>query len=139
MVNDIVIEPLTWNSISISLQENSIPLDGIIGEIEIYSGVKIDNVASFIELNPLKQNLIVYDEWDLVNDEEWSYWSASATWTQVLDEQSLEITVLSLDGEELFNTYAGLSSGVGSDNSIVNVTSDSVVILNVTDWDIYLV
>jgi hypothetical protein len=139
LVNDIVIEPLTWNSISISLQENSIPLDQIIGEIEIYSGVKVDNVASFIELNPIKQNLIVYDEWDIVNDEDWSYWSSSATWTQVLDEQSLEITVLSLDGEELFNTYSGLSSGIGSDNSIVNVTSDSVVILNDADWDIYLV
>lgn len=139
LVNDIVIEPLTWNIISISLQENSISLNGIIGEIEIYSGVKVDNVASFIELNPIKQNLIVYDEWNQVDDQDWSYWSGSATWTQVLDEQSLEITVLSLDGEELFNTYAGLSSGVGSDNSIVNVTSDSVVILNDTDWDIYLV
>lgn len=139
LVNDIVIEPLYWSHIAISLQENSISLDRIIGQIEIYSGVKVDNVASFIELNPIKQNLIVYDEWNVVDDEEWSYWSASTTWTQVLDAQSLEITVLSLDGEELFNTYAGLSSGIGSDNSMVNVTSDSVVILNDIDWDIYLV
>jgi hypothetical protein len=139
LVNEIVIEPLGWNHIAISLQENSIPLDGIIGQIEIYSGVKIDNVASFIELNPIKQNLIVYDEWSVVDDEEWDYWSSSATWTQVLDAQSLEITVLSLDGEEVFNTYAGLSSGIGSDNSIVNVNSDSVVILNDIDWDIFLI
>ena len=139
LVSQIVIEPLTWNHIAISLQENSIPLDRIIGQIEIYSGVKIDNVASFIELNPIKQNLIVYDEWNVVDDEEWSYWSASTTWTQVLDAQSLEITILSLDGEELFNTYSGLSSGVGSDNSIVDVTSDSVVILNDIDWDTYLI
>lgn len=139
LVSQIVIEPLSWNHIAISLQENAISLNGIIGEIEIYSGVKVDNVASFIELNPIKQNLIVYDEWNVVDDEEWSYWSASANWTQVLDAQSLEVTVLSLDGEELFNTYSGLSSGVVSDNSIVNVTSDSVVILNDIEWDIYLI
>jgi hypothetical protein len=139
LVNDIVIEPLSWNHIAISLQENSILLDEIIGQIEIYSGVKVDNIASFVELNPIKQNLISYKEWNIVDDEEWSYWSSSATWTQALDAQSRDVTVLSLNGEELFNTYAGLSSGIGSDNSIVSVTSDSVVILNDIDWDIYLV
>jgi hypothetical protein len=139
LVNNIVIEPLSWNYIAISLQENSIPLNGIIGEIEIYSGVKVDNVASFMELNPIKQDLIVYDEWNLVDDEEWDYWSASATWTQVLDEQSLEVTVLSLNGEEIFNTYAGLSSGVANDNSVLNVNEDSVVIINDITWDEFLV
>jgi hypothetical protein len=139
LVNNIVIEPLSWNYISISLQENSIPLNGIIGEIEIYSGVKVDNVASFMELNPIKQDLIVYDEWNIVDDEEWDYWSASATWTQVLDEQSLEVTVLSLNGEEIFNTYAGLSSGVANDNSVLNVNEDSVVIINDITWDEFLV
>jgi hypothetical protein len=44
---------------------------------------------------------------------------SSATWRQALDEQSLEVTVLSLDGTALFNTYAGLSSGIANDNSIV--------------------
>jgi hypothetical protein len=75
LVNEIVIKPLEWNHIAISLQENSIPLDGIIGQIEIYSGVKVDNVASFMELNPIKQNLTVYDEWNVVDDEIWNYWS----------------------------------------------------------------
>ena len=139
LVNDAVIEPLIWNCISISLQENAIPLDGILGQIEIYSGVKVDNIASFMELNPIKQNLIIYDEWNVVDDEDWEYWSASATWTQALDEQSLEVTVLSLDGEDIFNTYAGLSSGIVSDNSKIDVTFDSVAILNDIRWDIYLV
>ena len=138
LVNDIVIEPLSWNYITISLQENSIPLDGIIGEIEIYSGVKVDNVASFMELNPIKQELITYDEWNVVDDEEWDYWSASATWTQALDQQSLEVTVLSLNGEEIFNTYVGISSGIADDNSIINVTQDSIVIINDITWDEFL-
>ena len=92
-----------------------------------------------MELNPIKQNLTVYDEWNVVDDEIWNYWSSSATWRQALDEQSLEVTVLSLDGTALFNTYAGLSSGIANDNSIVDVTSDSVVILNGIDWDTYLI
>jgi hypothetical protein len=139
IVNNIIIEPLSWNYIAISLQENSIPLNGILGEIEIYSGVKVDNVASFMELNPIKQDLIVYDEWNLVDDQLWSYWSGSATWTQILDEQSLEVTVLSLDGKDIFNTYAGLSSGIADDSSVIEVTQDSIVILNDIAWDEYLV
>jgi hypothetical protein len=143
LVNDIVIEPLTWNYIAIALQENSIPLNGILAQIEIYSGVKIDNVASFMELNPIKQNLIVFDEWDLVDNRTWEYWSGSGStsfnWQQILNEESLEVTVLSLDGKEIFNTYAGLSSGVGDDNSVISVSFDSVVILNDISWDTYLV
>lgn len=139
LVNNLVIEPLAWNYIAISLQENSILLDGVIGEIEIYSGVKVDNVASFMELNPIKQELVVYDKWNLVDNENWSYWSGSATWTTALDEKSLEVTILSLDGKEIFNTYAGLSSGIVNDDSILNVTHDSVVIINDISWDEYLV
>ena len=139
LVNDIVIKPLTWNYIAISLQENAIPLNGIIGEIEIYSGVKVDNVASFMELNPIKQELTDYDEWNIVDDEEWDYWSASATWLQALDERSLEVTILSLDGKEIFNTYTGLSSGIANDNSVINVNEDLVVIINDITWDEFLV
>jgi len=79
LVNNIVIEPLAWNYIAISLQENSIPLDGVVGEIEIYSGVKVDNVASFMELNPIKQELVVYNKWNLIDNYTWNNWSASAT------------------------------------------------------------
>ena len=147
LVNDIVIEPLVWNYIAISLQENSIKLNGIIAELEIYSGVKVDNIASFIELNPSKQQLVDYDKWTLLDDPippsasatPWQYWSASSTWTEVLDERSLNVTVLSLDGKNIFNTYCGLSSGIGNDNSSISVSGDSVVIINDATWDTYLV
>jgi len=138
-VNNIVIEPLAWNYIAISLQENSITLNGVIGEIEIYSGVKVDNVASFMELNPIKQDLVIYDEWNLVDNFNWSNWSGSTTWTEILNEDSLEVTILSLDAKEIFNTYAGLSSGIANDSSVLGVTQDSVVIINDISWDQYLV
>ena len=92
-----------------------------------------------MELNPIKQDLVIYDEWNLVDNYNWSNWSGSTTWTEVLNEDSLEVTILSLDAKEIFNTYSGLSSGIANDRSIVNVTQDSVVIINDISWDQYLV
>jgi hypothetical protein len=137
-VNSIVIEPLVWNCIAISLQENSISLDGIIAQMEFYSGLKINNVASFMELNPIEQNLVTYDDWGMVDDEYWSFWSASATWTQALDPKALNITILSLDAKNIFDNYIGTSLGVASDSSTLNVNYDSVVILNDVKWSTYL-
>ena len=156
LVNKIVIQPLAWNYIAISFEKEPaeehypIYLDSSIGEIEIYSGVKVDNVASFIELNAIKQNLSVYDDWSEISDnldnnnnsvinENWQYWSASSSWATVLDEQSQEVSLLSLDAKEIFNTYSGLSSGVVNDNSIVNVSHDSVVVINDVTWDVFLI
>jgi hypothetical protein len=150
-VSEVVIQPLIWNYISISFEietgesEQSqtehypIYLDGVIGQIEIYSGVKVDNVASFIELNSVNINLVSYDAWSDVDQYNWSRWSSSATWTEALNEDPLGVTILSLNGGDIFNTYAGLSSGIANDNSVMNVTFDSVVILNDIDWNNYLV
>ena len=145
-VNNIIIEPLAWNDVAISLQENSIPLDGIIGEIEIYSGVKIDNVTSFMELNSINQELVTYDNWSLLDDiippsasaTTWEYWSASSNWIEILNPNPLQVTILSLDAKELFNTYAGLASGVVSDSSKIDVIAESVVIINDVVWDEFL-
>lgn len=156
LVNKILIEPLTWNYIAISFEKEPtedhypIYLDESIGEIEIYSGVKVDNVASFIELNSIKQNLSVYDDWSLISDnidntndsaidESWGYWSASSSWATILNEQSQEVSLLSLDAKEIFNTYSGLASGIINDNSILEVSHDSVVVINDVTWDVFLV
>jgi len=101
-------------------------------------------------LNAIKQNLSVYDDWSEISDnldnnnnsvinENWQYWSASSSWATVLDEQSQEVSLLSLDAKEIFNTYSGLSSGVVNDNSIVNVSHDSVVVINDVTWDVFLI
>jgi hypothetical protein len=145
LVSQVVIEPLSWNYIVISFEiepgeeQHPIYLNGSLGQIEIYSGVKVDNVASFAKLDVLEQPLVVYDRWNDVDAFNWQYWSASSSWVRALNENPLGVTILSLDGQEIFNTYLGLSSGIGNDDSIVNVTFDSVVILNNADWDTYLV
>jgi hypothetical protein len=153
VVNNIVIEPLAWNYIGISFEKEPgrehypIYLDSSIAEIEIYSGVKVDNVASFMELNPINQNLDTFDEWGVVDNAispsttpvTWNYWSASGTWLEILNQQSLEVSLLSLDATEIFNTYSGLSSGIVSDSSVLSVSNDSVIIINDVAWDQYLV
>ena len=145
LVNKIAIEPFVWNNVAISFEVEPgeinypIHLDGIIGEIEIYSGVKVDNVASFAELDSIRQELFVYDEWRDVDDFNWQYWSASSSWVRALNERSVGVTILSLNGEDLFNTYLGISSGVVNDSSTLDVNFDSVLILNDADWNTYLV
>jgi hypothetical protein len=100
-------------------------------------------------LGSIKQDLITYDLWSNVSDnidneenvidESWQYWSASTTWAEILAEKSQEITLLSLDGKEIFDTYVGLSFGIVNDNSVIDVTHDSIVIINDITWDEYLV
>jgi hypothetical protein len=144
-VTEVVIEPLVWNYISISFEKepgkNHYPiyLDGILGQIELYSGIKVDNVAVFEETFAQVQQLTDFDEWEDIDDFDWQYWSSSATWVEALNQESLNITILSLDGEKIFNTYMGLSNVVADDDSIFNVNSDSVVIINDARWFNYLV
>jgi hypothetical protein len=148
-VETIFIKPLAWNFITISFQESSINLNGKIGQLEIYSGVRIDNVSIFSEIVTTKKLQFNYDSWlqtfDEYDDqtlyESWEYWSASATptttWETPLDKKETFIQILSIDGNSVFNTYSGLSSFVGDDNSILNVNFDSVNVLNDTEWDTF--
>lgn len=143
-INEIVIEPLVWNYISISFEkepgEDNYPiyLDGILGQLEIYSGIKVDNVTIFNETFAQIQPLTVSDQWKDIDDFDWQHWSSSATWAEALNQESLNITILSLDGEKVFNTYLGISNVTADDESIFNVSSDSVLIINDAEWFNYL-
>jgi hypothetical protein len=158
-VSEIVITPLVWNYISISFEKEPgadhypIYLDGILGQLEMYSGIKVDNVAVFEETFAQVQQLTESDKWldiaDNINnypgvnviDESWAYWSASVskTWAEVLNQDSLNVTILSLDGEKVFNTYSGLSNVIADDQDQFTVSSDSVLIINDARWFNYLV
>ena len=86
--------------------------------------------------------LQTFDEYsDQTGYESWEYWSASATptttWETPLDKKETFVQILSIDGNSVFNTYSGLSSFVGDDNSILSVNFDSVNVLNDTEWDTF--
>jgi hypothetical protein len=144
-VSEIVIAPFSWNYISISFEKEPgadhypIYLDGILGQLEMYSGIKVDNVAVFEETFAQVQQLTDSDEWQDIDDFNWQHWSSSASWIEALNQESLNVTILSLDGEKVFNTYLGLSNVIADDESIFNVNSDSVLIINDARWFNYLV
>jgi hypothetical protein len=54
-----------------------------------------------------------------------------------LDENSTTVQILSVDGNSIFNTYAGLSSFIGDDSSIMSVSFDSAQVLNDVTWDTF--
>ena len=144
-VSEIVITPLIWNYISISFEKEPgadhypIYLDGILGQLEMYSGIKLDNVAVFEETFAQVQQLTDSDEWQDIDDFNWQYWSSSASWIEALNQESLNVTILSLDGEKIFDTYLGLSNVIADDQSMFDVNSDSVLIINDAKWFNYLI
>jgi hypothetical protein len=153
-VSTIAIKPLAWNFITVSFQESSISIDGKLGQFEIYSGIKVDNVAVFSEISTTKAKQFNYDSWNQAFDEydyieeegggpeSWAYWSASVgatpnTWEVPLDPQESSVQILSIDGNAVFDTYAGLSSFIGDDSSTISVNFDSVKVLNDVTWDTF--
>jgi hypothetical protein len=149
-VDTITVKPLIWNFIAISFQESTINFNRNIGQLEIYSGIKVDNVAVFSEISTTKTKQFDYDSWNEAFDEfntegeieSWRYWSASVsaspnTWEVLLDEKETLFQILSIDGNSIFNTYAGLSTFIGDDNSILYVNFDSVQVLNDVTWDTF--
>jgi hypothetical protein len=148
-VDSITVKPLIWNFIAVSFQESSLNFNRKIGQLEIYSGIKVDNVAVFSEISTTKIRQFNYDSWNQAFDqyaedgtESWGYWSASVsafpnTWRVPLDENSTTVQILSVDGNSIFNTYAGLSSFIGDDSSIMSVSFDSAQVLNDVTWDTF--
>jgi len=140
LVTNLVVKPLEWNSILLSFEENSLFLNREIGQIEIYSGVRVNNVAVFSDINQTTSNLVITDTWNDIDDFNWVYYtsaspgSLSATWLSVLDVKNVPIVILSLNGTDVFNTYSGISNAVANDNSNINVYFDSIKMLNGVDW-----
>lgn len=145
-VSSPMVKPFKWNSIVISLQDNGLNYyrtvsgvdEGVSGALEIYPGCRVNNVAVFSDINEIKLSLTLTDDWsDVLDlyDGSWGLISSSASsWNDLLNQELIPVTVLSIDGENIYDTYLGLSYVVGDDNSILNVNFDSVNILNDADW-----
>lgn len=139
------IKPFKWNSIVISLQDDSINFyreiggiaEGVSGQLEIYPGIRINNVAAFSDINEIRLSLTITDAWlDALEfgDGSWGALSSSVTWSGALNQELIPVTVLSIDGKNIFDTYLGLSYVIGDDNSTLSVDFDSVKVLNDADW-----
>jgi len=148
VVSNILVRPLRWNSLIISfntlveeigndivIKDSSFVLDEELGQIEIYSGVRVNNIAVFSDVNELRTNLVLSNEWQDIDDENWGYYVTSAsTWFSVLNEKNIPLTLLSVDGSDIFDTYSGLSFAIGDDSAKIDVSFDSVVVVNDVTW-----
>ncbi len=156
-VSSVMIKPFKWNSLIISLQDNSQFIgdvvdvednalnfyrdvagtpEGFSGQLEMYYGFRVNNVSIFSDINEIKINLTVSDSWVDIYTGTWADIS-SGTWADVLNQNIIPITVLSVDGDNIFNTYSGLSYITGNDNDLLSVNFDSVKVLNDADWNTF--
>lgn len=132
-VSNVIVRPLRWNSLIISLQDNSLNLDQEIGQLEVYSGVRVNNVSMFSDINELRFNLVLSNDWGDIDNEAWNYY-ASSSWLEVLNEQNIPVTLLSVNGADVFDTYSGLSYAIGNDSATLSVNFDSIQVLNDANW-----
>jgi hypothetical protein len=147
IVTNPIIYPQSWSSILISFGQ-SIVLDGQIGQLELYEGFLFNNIAFFQKSSDILGIRQISRDWNDVRativdipgpvdpsiDNLWSLWDNS-TWAEI--EQVEEIQTFTINGEDLYQSYFGLSKAILDDDTTLLINSDSYrVITNVT-WSEY--
>lgn len=151
--DNILVRPLEWNILTVSFESSSFELNSRIAQLEIYSGIVVNNVAVFKKSTEVSSISESSNEWINVlrgldsygaaqPEFDWQYWnslnSGSATWTNVLNFQRNTATKITINGEGIFNSYTGLSSVVSDDNSMLNVNFDSIRLFSDVTWDTFV-
>jgi hypothetical protein len=155
--DNILIRPLEWNVLTVSFESSSFELNSRIAQLEIYSGIVVNNVAIFKKSTEVSSISESSNEWiNILRDLDvygaaqpefdWDYWQDDteqggvgfATWTNVLNFQRNTAVKITINGEGIFNSYTGLSSVVSDDNSMLNVNFDSIRLFNDVTWDTFV-
>jgi len=139
IVDSPYIEPLSWNNITIALDE-SISLGGIVGQLEIYEGILINNIAFYKKSSDILGSTFAPKTWqELRTQSEWGDWletnprtSETYVWSEV--GQKLITTTFVIDGKSIYETSYGLSRAVASDESSVTFSSDGIKVFSDTVW-----
>jgi hypothetical protein len=151
--DNILIRPLEWNVLTVSFESDSFELNSRIAQLEIYSGIAVNNIAIFKKSTEVSSISESSNEWiNILRDLDiygaaqpefdWQYWeslnSGSASWVDVLNFQRNTAVKITINGEGIFNSYTGLSSVVSDDNSMLNVNFDSIRLFNDVTWDTFV-
>ena len=147
LVSDLIIKPKSWNHIGISLEQEALNISGQIGQIEIYSGVCVNNVGTFKQFNTISTNITVSNEWinvlaDLDEDgiivpplKEWSWLlTGPESWLKTLDKVKVGEELSSLNVSIIFDSYSGVTSNVVVDETILSIDFDSYSVINDVSW-----
>jgi hypothetical protein len=137
IVDNPYIQPLSWNAIIITFEE-SIDLPSSVGQLEIYEGLMVNNIAFYKKSSDVLGSIFVDNEWrDLRADTTWGSWYESGVgiWEEI-EGQSEPLTFI-IDGKSIYDSTFGVSSVVGRDNSTLSIDSDGVTIITGTIWEEY--
>ena len=133
IVDNPYITPLSWNSIIITFDESLI-LDNIVGQFEIYEGIMVNNIAFYKKSSDILGSTVVDKTWQEVRAESvWDTWFSEDYEWQILDDKVVTQTFI-VDGKSIYDSTFGLSSAVSDDNNRILFNSDGAKIVTGTIW-----
>jgi len=147
IVNNPVIEPLSWTSLVISFS-NDIILDNHTAQFEVYEGFLFNNVAFFNESSTIFGNVVNARDWtdiqtrvidvpgpeDSTESVPWSFWNTMNWRDAWLTEEIIYFTV---NGEEIHQSLFGLAKATVKDDATLSLNSDSFKIVTNVNWNRY--
>jgi hypothetical protein len=126
LVDYVYVQPMEWSSIVVSLG-TSIDINSVSGQFELYSGILFNNIAFFEKLTDVYATSVISRPWSEVQSSpilgplSWSFWT-SFTWLEMQNETTIQ--QFSINGNEIFNSYLGLSKAVVSDDTVLTLNSE---------------
>ena len=141
-----IIKPLMWSSITMSFGE-SIALNGVSGQLELYGGMVYNNMAFFKRSSLILGQSISERTWQQVKstqaivnnqiqpiDLEWQDWYTSF-WLDLLEKRT--ILTYAIDGKSIFGSFFGTSTSIISDDSTLEIRSEGVDLFIGTEWQLF--
>jgi hypothetical protein len=142
-----VIKPLMWTSLVMSFGE-SIPVNGVSGQLELYNGFVYNNMAFFKRSSLVLGQSINERIWQqvktteaLINNQiqqvdlQWEDWYISF-WLDLIERRTTLTYII--DGERIFGSFLGISNSIISDDSIVELESEGADVFSDIEWDQYV-
>jgi hypothetical protein len=147
IVTNPIIYPQLWSSLIVSFGDE-IFLDNQIGQLELYKGFTYNNIAMYKKGSIVFGSNVVTRTWnevlstivdvpgpsDPTIELAWNFWT-DFSWSQV--EAEIILSSFSLDGQEIYESFFGLSKAISNDTSTVLVNSDSFKIVNDVIWEAF--
>jgi hypothetical protein len=147
IVTNPIIYPQLWSSLIVSFG-GEIFLDNQIGQLELYKGFTYNNIAMYKKGSIVFGSNVVTRTWNEVLSTivdvpgpsdptvnlSWNFWT-DFSWSQV--EAQTILSSFSLDGQEIYESFFGLSKAISNDTSTVLVNSDSFKIVNDVIWEAF--
>jgi hypothetical protein len=147
VVTNPIIYPQLWSSLVASFGDG-VFLNSQIGQLELYEGFTYNNIAMYKKESIVFGSDLVFRTWndilstvidipgpsDPTINLSWDFW-INFDWSQL--ESETQLNTFSLDGQEVYQSFFGLSKVVSSDNSKVLVNSDSFKIVTDVIWEAF--